>query len=411
MKSGPLPFLFLAAVLVLASGIASPISAVAQTGLVDATVEYLFGEPVAFRAELPSAAAEVEEALVLFRIQGENHTVVNEMGIDGQMLEFVYDQAAYPLRPFALVDYWFQLTYRDATVFTSPTYSFTYEDNRFQWRTLSRPPFTVHWYMGDVVFAQAVLDVAHEGMKKAQGMLFLTEPEKVDIYIYASSEDLQATRRLSRRDGVAGHADVDLSVLLVSLPDLPERRLEAERQVPHELMHVMLYQAVERGYENIPTWLNEGLASVAELYPNPDYQIYLNSAYQRQALIPLSSLCSGFPLEVSEFILSYAESSSFTRYLFRSNGSVHMDNLVRSYASGLDCERGFEAVYGIPLAEMEQRWLDETFSSSASVEAESHRISEAWPWFALLFVVLGLPLAVVLPNVARSKGQKRGRIE
>jgi hypothetical protein len=390
----------------LAVGCFSALPAAAQEkGLSGAGVEYVFGGPIMFYG-LFDANHPPEEALVLFRTRSENHTVVSPMSIEGDRAEFIHDQTSYPLRPFAAVDYWFQLSYADGTVSTSPSYSFVYSDNRFSWQELSRAPFRVYWYNGDVAFAQGILDIAHESLRKAQGMLLLGEPEEIFIYVYASNEDLQASRRLSRRDSVAGHADVDLSVAVVSLPDIPERRMEAERQVPHELMHVFLFQTVRRGYENIPTWLNEGLASAAELYPNPDYQVYLNSAHQQNKLIPLESLCSGFPLEVSDFILSYAESAAFTRYLYRMHGSVSVERLVTHYANGMDCLRGFEVTYGLSLGAMEQQWLAETFGEVQSVDNPPAPLSEAWPWFSLLLLVLVLPIAAVVPVLVKPNKSK-----
>jgi hypothetical protein len=377
-----------------------PVSA--QAEISEVSVEYVFGGPVTFHAAYVSQSP-LAEGLVFFRIQGENHTVINSASFGDGRLEFTYDQSSYALKPFAPVDYWFQLTNQEGSVYTSSEYSFYYEDNRFEWQTLERQPFTVHWYDGDVAFAQGILDVAHEGLKKAQSLLTLPDPQQIQIYVYASSEDLQATRRLSRRSGVAGHAEVELSVMIVSLPNLPERRLEAERQVPHELMHILLFQAVERGYENIPTWLNEGLASIVELYPNPDYQAYLESAIRAETLLPFASLCSGFPPDVSDFILSYAQSAYFTRYLYRIYGANSMENVLQSYANGLDCERGFQVTYGVSLAAMQQKWLKESFASVSGKEVEASTANAALPWFALLFVIIALPFAAVLPGIVKPK--------
>jgi hypothetical protein len=381
--------------------------AAAQDVLRDISVEYVFGGPVTFSAEFDPQEPPLE-ALVLFRIQGENNTLINPAEITENSLEYIHDQAAYALRPFTRVEYWFQLTYPDGRIFTSPENLFIYEDNRYEWKTLSREPFHVHWYDGDTAFAQGILDVAHEGLKKAHSIIQLPDPQNIQIYVYASAEELQATRRLSRREGVAGHAEVDLSVMVVSLPNLPERRLETERQVPHELMHILLYQATERGYENIPTWLNEGLASVVELYPNPDYQAYLESAVISETLIPFSSLCSGFPLDVSDFILSYAQSAYFTRYLYRTYGSTSMESLLENYVNGLDCERGFEAAYGVNLATMEKKWLKESFALNPVKEVEAAAASTVLPWFALFVVIVALPIAAVLPGLFKSKKMPGG---
>jgi hypothetical protein len=372
-----------------------PDTAGANSAIRDARVEYVFGGPITFQARLDLDQA-VQDAYVTFKSLGDSRTLVGPAAYTDGYLEYIFDQAEQPLRAFGRVDYWFTVTLLDGSQITGDVNQFIYEDNRFAWRMLSSPPFHVHWYEGDLDFAQAVLGVAHEGLKRAGTIIPLPVPEEIHIYVYASSEELQATRRLSRRDGVAGHAEVDLGVMVVSLPNIPERRLETERQVPHELMHILLYQAIGAGYENIPTWLNEGLASIAELYPTPDYQIVLESAIARNNLIPISDLCRSFPPEMSGFILSYAESAYFTRYLYRTYGSIQLESMLAGYANGLDCERGFEAAYGTSLSAAEAQWLKETFNTRPVVPEAVPVTGELMPWFLLLFAVVALPSLMVM---------------
>ena len=81
----------------------------------------------------------------------------------------------------------------------------------------------------------------------------------------------------------------------MALPESPERQLLAEQRIPHELMHIFLFNSTPLGYKNIPVWLTEGLASLAELYSNPDYPIVLEEAVKDEGLLPMSTLCGGFP--------------------------------------------------------------------------------------------------------------------
>lgn len=399
-------FLLPAILLVLWLTFSASKTALAEPLLNEIEVEYIFGGPVAFRAHLETEQP-VHQAFVFLRSQGENRTIVGPAAFEDGVLEYIHDQPEQPLRAFAKIEYWFQVTFADGSDYTSESYTFIYDDNRFNWRLLSSEPFHIHWYEGDLDFAQGVLDVAHEGLKRANSILPLPAPPEVNIYVYSSSEELQATRRLSRREGVAGHAEVDLGVMVVSLPNLPERRLEAERQVPHELMHILLYQAIDRGYENIPAWLNEGLASINELYPTPDYQIVLESAYAQNSLIPISDLCRGFPPEMSNFILSYAESAYFTRFLYRTFGALSLETLLAGYANGLDCERGFEAAYGMSLATAEAQWLKEVFGGpSMAQERFAGASGEFWTWMVLLIVVLALPFLLTLLALGRSRSSE-----
>ncbi|HEX7973541.1 MAG TPA: peptidase MA family metallohydrolase, partial [Anaerolineales bacterium] len=178
----------------------------------------------------------------------------------------------------------------------------------------------------------------------------------------------------------------------------PDQRLLTEQRIPHELMHIMLYQSLGQGFANLPDWLNEGLASDAELYPNPDYQIILNSAYQKKSLLPISSLCQALPRDVSSALLAYAQSASFTRYLHHTYGMATMQSLVRDYGNGLDCGRGLEAALGQSLPQLERQWRQDTFAENASLTAANNLL----PWGAMLVAVLGVPMILAVSRLRRA---------
>jgi hypothetical protein len=380
-------------------------AAAADIQVVDPTVAYNFGGQVSFNAHLISDAP-VREVLVSFRSQGSTETVVRpaQVSSDGEV-SYTYEPAQDRLRAFSRIEYWFQVTSEDGQIFTSPTSAFFYEDNRFDWQTLESGPFRLHWYEGDLAFAQGVLDVAQDGLKQGQGYMDLPSPkEALNIYVYASASELRATLLLSGVSWVAGHADPDLGVIVVSLPPGPEQRLEAERQIPHELMHILLYQLLGDRYENLPAWLNEGLASINELYMNPDYQILLDSANRNESLLPLATLCQGFPNDASGALLSYAEASHFTRYLYRQFGSSGLESLVVKYADGLDCERGAEAALGLPLSQLESRWLSEAYGNAA----EQRSYGEVFAWISALSIALISPFLLLFGALRRRREDTGG---
>jgi hypothetical protein len=201
---------------------------------------------------------------------------------------------------------------------------------------------------------------------------------------------------------VAGHADPDLDVIVVALPEGPEQRLLIEQRIPHELMHIVLYQVTGRGYTDLPTWLNEGLASNVELYPNPDYRILLDNAVEEDSLLPMSSLCKTFPRDANSALLSYAQSASFTSYLHRNFGISEMDELVTTYANGLDCEQGAKVALGKGLTQLEHNWQRDVLAENVTLTA----INNLLPWFVLLATALVLPTILILRK-ARGKPAHR----
>ncbi len=109
----------------------------------------------------------------------------------------------------------------------------------------------------------------------------------------------------------------------------------------------------------------------------------------------MSSLCQDFPKDANSALRAYAQSASFTRYLYNNYGGSGLKSLVESYANGLDCERGALAALGENLSSLESQWLQDTYGASkkpANTQAEN----KLAPWLALLAVALAGPLLLML---------------
>jgi hypothetical protein len=257
----------------------------------------------------------------------------------------------------------------------------------------------VHWYQGDASFGQAALDTAQAGLESIAPLIPPNLEESVEIFIYANADDLRGVLASGNENWIAGHADPALGVVMVVIEPGAEQRITMEQRIPHELMHIMLYRSVGPGYQNIPAWLREGIATLAEIYPNADYDRVLAEAATNNDLIPLKDLCISFPTDAGQAFLAYAESRSFTDFLYDTYGSSGLQNLVRSYADGVDCERGTERAYGVSLSSLETEWR-------ASVLGQNP-LRSLWqnisPYLVLLCLVLIIPLVGIL-SAMRKRG-------
>lgn len=349
-----------------------------------------FGEELIFEARFEIEPA-IEQGSVYMRVEGELDTRVAAVEFtppDRLTLRYTFEDR--PIRAFSEIEYWFELTLVDGSTYTSKHYSHYYEDNRFEWQERTQAEFRVHWYEGNEAYGQSLLDVAIIGREKVRTILPLETPEKIDIYAYASGVDMRTALQLAGLNWVGAHTDPDLNVMVLSLPPGPEQRFEMERQIPHELMHIMLYNRLEGAYTRLPIWLNEGLASIAELYPNPDYLVVLENATEKETLLPLETLCTQFPRDASGAYLAYAEAESFTRYLYNQYGSSELENLVSIYEDGIECQRGFEIAFGTTLRQLERNWQREALDSDPLVQAAINLS----PWITISLVVIVVPLAL-----------------
>ena len=362
-------------------------------------VAYTFGEQVTLQARLEGEAA-ISEVQAFLRSEGSDQTYSGTAVFQDGLITYHHDLTVEPLRAFAAVEYWFRLTPPTGEPYLSGTYSFYYEDNRFAWQEHFSENFVIHWYEGEVDFAQDVLNAAEAGLARAQGMLRLESIKPVDIYVYASGVEMQSTLRLGGLRWIAGHADPDLGVAVVSLPPGPDQRSEIERQIPHEVMHLILYQSVGQAYYTLPVWLKEGLASANEMRPNPDYYVILSKAVEQNTLLPMAALCQSFPQDNNVY-LAYAQSDSFIRYLYQQYGQSGLQSLLESYALGGGCETGSIQSTGFTLSELEQEWRKTSLNDNLLGIA----VEALLPWSVVLLCVLLVPLGMLL--VGRRKRTHR----
>jgi hypothetical protein len=381
---------------------------VAQADISTPTADYKFGQYIKFHAGLHTTEP-ITQALIYIQERGNPHTTIKQATIlphDGAAypLEFSLDLGELPLRPFSTVEYRFEVTLKSGEVIASPTGTLEYIDNRFNWQNQQEQPFQVHWYKGSLTFAQKALDAAQAGLQRIQTLLPLPPSKQIDIYLYPNSAEMQETLLLAGQNWVAGHADPDLGVIVVTLPPGPEQQLLTEQRIPHELMHVLLYRSLGAGYANLPTWLSEGLASISELVPNPDYEVLLDTVYPQGKLLSMAYLCQDFPRDASVALLSYAQSASFVNYLHKRFGSDGLAALTGQYAGGVDCENGALNALGVGLSQLEQQWRQARFGENVFLIASKKLL----PWLAIMAAVLAAPIGLMVGRLRRRAADRKG---
>ena len=360
-------------------------------------VDYEFGEEVRFSAQI-KASSPIQGALLIFRDEKEENTRILPLDVDEDgNVAFLYDASANLLRPFAKIIYWYQVSLENGESTTSAAHSFSYSDNRFEWETRNQGNLRVHWSKGDEAFGLAALDTARAGLANIARLFPVDLSQPIDIYIYPSPTDLQNALFLGGESWVAGHASPSLGIVLLSIAPNTQQQILMQKQIPHELMHVLLYRYVGENYNHLPTWLLEGLASISELYPNPDYQFALERAVENTALIPISALCQPFPQDASQAFLAYAEAESFVRYLYTNYGASGLDNLITAYADGLSCEAGTTRAFNTRLDSLDAHWLESALGAN--------RLVVVWraisPYALIFFLLLLPPLAEALSRKNR----------
>jgi len=366
----------------------------------NAGIAYNFGQQITFSAQLISTSGSpITQATISFRDVKEQNTRVEQLTInpDGTTT-FQYNASQNALPPFATIVFSYQATFANGGTATSAAFYFRYEDNRFIWKSVTDGAVTAHWYNGNDAFGRAALDAARVSLQNIRLWMNVSPGSSpLDVYVYANAGDLQSALTLGGKPWIAGHADPALGVVMISVTPGDTQTIELQRQVPHELAHVMLYRNIgEAGYYRLPAWLNEGIASMAELYPNPDYAHALTQASRNNTLMPFADLCGSFPSDSGGAFLAYAQSESFVRYLRSTYGDTGLNALIRFYAAGLNCDLGAMRALGTPLGQLDTRWRESVLGQNVTGVA----LNNLLPYIILLALVLIVPvwgaLAVII---------------
>ena len=304
------------------------------------------------------------------------------------------------LIPFSTITYWWEVTDQAGQTSVSPRQSFAYEDNRFQWQDLTTGPARIHWYAGDSGFGAAAAAVADEVLPKLQQQIGVEPPAPLDVYVYASADDLRQAVELTGREWLGGQARPELGVVLVAIAPDDSARLNMRRDIPHELSHLMTFVAAAPHYSSVPRWLDEGLATLNEGEPNAMQALAVQEAAGNNQLISLTTLCGAFPPAASEALLAYGQSRSVVQQIVNQYGSAGIQALLAAYRDGATCAGGVERALNISLDDLDAQWRASQ-SGATSSPAIHNPIAPAssdvgiFPWLILIAAV-ALPLIIVL---------------
>ncbi|MCB8982508.1 MAG: hypothetical protein H6659_01645 [Ardenticatenaceae bacterium] len=341
-----------------------PVGAQAESGW-QASAEYAFGQAMTFHLQ-GSGETAVTEATLFFQAPEFDNTFVATVPVvpaaagDGRQLDLTHrvDLGQVRLAPFTTVTYWWVLKTAAGETITLPSQQIRYQDDQFLWQELTQGNVQVHWTGDDLALGQLALDVVAESLPRWQAIAPMPEAVAFDLYLYPSSADLRAALRLTGRDWVGAHAHPELGVLLVTAVNSRTAATDLRQSIPHELTHYLLYQAMGPvAYDSLPIWLGEGLATMMEANPNPNYEAVLETAVSTQQILPFSELCERFPIAEDTAVLAYAQSESLVRYIQARFGNQTLQALLAAYTDGLDCDAGVQRATGVTLAELQKAWL------------------------------------------------------
>lgn len=266
---------------------------------------------------------------------------------------WTWDMRRSSLPPGARITYWWKV--RDASgalVQTEPV-TVSFDDDRYEWRSIASEHVTLHWYYGDDNFARELVRVCDEAVESLAADVGASVDRRIIVYIYRSAADLRQAM-VYPQEWTGGVAFTDYGIVAIGMG--PGDMEWGVRALRHELSHLVVHTLTFSPYGGLPTWLDEGLAMHNEGDPAATFVAVLRQAVRDDALISLRSLNGPFSSDTQKAYLSYAQSHSVVTYLLAMYGSGAMHELLMLLTEGETVDDALVRSYGKPLAGIEAEW-------------------------------------------------------
>ena len=335
-------------------------SLVSQTGFVsgqetislaDQSVDSNFRDHLTFRLEAESNT-DIVEAELFYRIVGRPATSRNEADfMPGTAIsaEFVIDQTKpenyFP--PGTELEYWWKLTDAEGNELKTEREKLLYLNDRYDWQTLGNDRLTVFWYEGGDSFGQALFDRANVALDTLERDVGLGLEEPIKIFIYANHSDLLGAISTSSQEWTGGQAFPNYGVVVIGIaPTQLNWGLDA---TTHEMTHLVIHQATDNPFGDLPRWLDEGIAVYNENQEelDDDFRAVFERAVANDELMTLRSLSSPFPADPMEANLAYGQSGALVKFIIDTYGTESMAHLLDIFSEGAIYDEALQEALGL----------------------------------------------------------------
>jgi hypothetical protein len=270
--------------------------------------------------------------------------------------------------PGVNIEYWWKVKDTAGDILqTTPTQYIAY-DNNHTWNTLTQGKINVYWYGQNQAFGTAIMTEAQNALKTIASNTGASPNKTVNISIYTSTQDYKSSV-LGAPEWSGGEEVPQYNAIYVIIePNNMSAELPA---VDHELTHVVVNQIIYNPYNDIPFWLNEGLAVHIQFFgavlPS-QFTMPLSAAVTGNSLITVRSLSDPFSAYPDKANLSYAESVSIVAYLINQYGSTKMNQLLDTFQQGSSYDGALQTIYGFNMDGLFTQWKAWLSSSTGNVQ-------------------------------------------
>lgn len=333
-------YLVLTGLLVIWGSVALPGVTLAQDAIkvIDQSWEAKFRENLTFNLEAESQAQIVEVDL-LYQIVGQLATSRNGAEFTpGKSVtaEFTIDQTKPEnyMPPGTELQYWWKIVDEAGNELRTEKQKVLYLDNRYDWQKLQNERVTLYWYDGPDSFGQALFERANLALDTLATDVGISLKDPVKVFIYANHSDLLGALSTTAQEWTGGQAFTSFGVVAIGVG--PSELEWGLRAMTHEMSHLVIHQATDNPYRELPRWLDEGIAVYNE---DPqqlvdDFKPIFDQAVETNQLMTLQTLSSPFPSDPMLANLAYGQSGAVVKFIIDKYGSEAMGKLLSIFGEG-----------------------------------------------------------------------------
>jgi len=344
-------------------GVLSPVLAQAQGELtiLDSSVQVEFPSNLDFSLSAQSDVNITDIRLHYIVDQLSHAQVTSEVYVEFVPADTVAASWTWDMRrtgglpPGSRLEYWWTVEDAKGDKAETAPVRVQFDDTRYPWSSLTEGEVTIHWYKGDESFAQELMATAQEALVRLAEDTGAYLEKPVKAYIYANAQDLQGSM-IYPQEWTGGAAFTRHGIIAIGIA--PNNLNWGKRAMTHELTHLVIHQMTLNPYNDLPNWLDEGLAMYNEGALSPQFVTRLNEAIAENSLISVRSLSSPFSAYGEEAILAYAQSYTLVEFLISNYGSDRMLELLNTFRQGSSYDGALEKVYGFDMDGLNTLWRD-----------------------------------------------------
>jgi hypothetical protein len=363
---------FLAILFVLSLWLPAQVVAQDSIRVLDQSVDTAFRDYITFNINVESDSP-ITEARLLYRVAGQIATARGDAEIepDTQVeTSFTIDQERDYLPPGTELEYWWKIEDEAGNELKTEPQPLVYMDDRHDWQTLSSDRLALYWYQGDRAFGEALFDQANKTLDQIEAEAGVKVEFPVKIFIYGNFSDLHDAIAVGSQEWTGGQAFTDQGVVVIGVS--PSDLTYGLVATPHELTHLVIHQATDNPYGDIPRWLDEGLA----VYMSGEldagwrgYRAQVADSAKSDKLMTLQTLSSSFPADSELAGQAYAQSGAIVEFVIQNYGKDAMAELLNIFSEGALYDDALREALGVDTWELDNVWRESIGAPSLEIPA------------------------------------------